>query len=149
MLIAFFVIALLLWLGPILFLRVFFGVGTVWFRSSWPEELHAFESALSKSDGAKLNNIQVYCLQDWLDTHHVWRFDIPKQQYDSLKRGLNTINLATLDDRGFWNHPRVRWWDPDPKVDAEYVEWLGFESEVVTMYDKTTEVLYGYSQNDF
>jgi hypothetical protein len=149
MLIAFFVIALLLWLGPILLLRMLFGVGPVWSRSSWPEELHAFENAMSKSDDAKLGNIEVYCLQDWIDTHHVWRFDISRQAYDSLKQGFNTTSLATLDDRYFWSKPRVRWWDPDPKADAEYVEWFGFSSEVVTMYDKKSGVLYGYSQNDF
>jgi hypothetical protein len=148
-LIAFFVIALLLGLGPVLFLRAFFGIGPVWFRSSWPHELNAFMNALPESDRAKVSNIKIYCLQDWLDTHHVWRFNVRKQAYDSLKRRFKTSNLSTLDDRGFWNKPRVRWWDPNPKVDADYMEWLGFASEVVTMYDKKSEVLYGYSQNDF
>jgi hypothetical protein len=148
MLIAFVVIALLLGLSPMLIGRLIFGVGPVWFSGSWPGELHAFMDALPESDRAKVNNVKVYCLQDFIDTHHIWRFNIPKQGYDSLRRGFNTITLSTLDDRYFWEHPRVRWWDPDPKVDADYVEWFGFEYEVVTMYDKKHEVLYGYSQND-
>lgn len=149
LLFAFAVVALLLWLVPLLFLRVFFGIGPVWSRDSWPEELIAFESALPESDSDKLANIQVYCLQDLIDTHHVWRFDIQDEDYDSLKRGFKTTNLATLDDRVFWSKPRVRWWDPDPNAVAEYVEWFGFPCEVVTMYDKQKKVLYGYSQNDF
>jgi hypothetical protein len=146
--ITFFLIALILGLGPMLLKRLLFGVGPVWFRQSWPDELHAFMGALPESDRAKVSDVKVYCLEDFINQHHIWRLSVPEQSYDYLRRRFTTSTLATLDDRSFWEHP-VRWWDPNPKVDAEYVAWLDFPSNLVTMYDTEREVLYGYSQNDF
>ena len=125
-----------------------FGTGPVWFKP-WPEALQTLIDGVPESARQNVCDIKAYCIIDFLDTAHVWRLNIPQQAYDSLKRSFSAKELPTLDPSdSFWRQP-PRWWDPDPKTDAEYVVWLGLPPEVITMYDKKNEVLYGYSQNDF
>jgi hypothetical protein len=128
--------------------RVIVGRGPVWFRP-WPSELQMLIDALHVSGHKDVRNVKAYCVQDFLDAEYVWRIDISADAYDSLKQSFDVEILPIPDPSdGFWRKP-PRWWNPDPRGNAEYLVWNPFTWDVVTLFDKKNEILYGWSLIDF
>jgi len=148
MLVAFVVIGVLLGLGPMLLGHLLFGTGPIWSRS-WPAALQVLIDALPEADRKDLHGIKAYCIVDSLDSEYVWRLNVPPRIYDHLKQSLEVKVLPIPDPSDtFWRKP-PRWWDPNPQANAECMVWYADQFEVVTLYDKKNEVLYGWCQNDF
>jgi hypothetical protein len=144
-------LGLLISVGPILLTYYVYGEGPIWSRSKWPYELRTLIESLPDSAEPDIDDIDVYCFENFINEGYVWRFTLRNDAYASLTQDFDTIQVAKPDPSDeFWKPP-PKWWDPNPNADAEFLAWpdarLG--TDLVTMYDKQNEVLYGWSYIEF
>jgi hypothetical protein len=108
--------------------------------------------AVPASSRDAVDGIKAYYVADSIDTEYVWRLSIPQELYGSLKQSFEVEEFSGPDAAdSFWHKP-PGWWDPDPRAGGEYLLWSDFFQngfQVITLYDRKNEVLYGWAQNDF
>jgi hypothetical protein len=143
------VLGLIISVGPLLINYFVFGVGPIWSRNSWPKELRTLVDSLPATARDDLRGVKVYCFENFIDEGYVWRFELPMQSYDELKQSLDLVEQAAPGGTDqFWSSG-PSWWDPNPSDIDGVLYWNGSGSDVILLYDREKEVLYGWSYFDF
>ena len=96
---------------------------------------------LPEASRKKISDLKVYIIDDVINEIYLWRFECPQEVFNAL-RDRNSLIVVPQDqvNDNFFDGP-PRWWNPIRKANVEFVSTKS--GEVMIMYDKDTNVVYG------